>query len=103
VYNIEMKGPCAYGCEDDATILAKRQHAVPKPEADGNGLITILVTLTDQPCDFRTKMMAALEKVKSVEEPWEEFSTAGNRKGQFDHLTKSQRSEGAVLHKLKGA
>ena len=98
-----MKGPCASGCEGDATILAKRQHAVPKPEADGNGLITILVTLTDQPCDFRTKMMAALEKVKSVEEPWEEFSTASNRKGQFDHLTKSQRSEGAVLHKLKGA
>jgi hypothetical protein len=48
-------------------------------------------------------MMAALEKVKSVEEPWEELSTGGNRKGQFDHLTKSQRSEGAVLHKLKGA
>ena len=61
------------------------------------------MTLTDQPCDFRTKMMAALEKVKSVEEPWEEFSTAGNRKSQFDHLTKSQRSEDAVLHKLKGA
>ena len=38
---IQMQGPFAYGGRDDATILAKRQHAVPKPGADGNGLITI--------------------------------------------------------------
>ena len=94
VYNILMQGPCAYGGIDDAAILAKRQHAVPMPEADGNGLITILMTLTDTPLDFRTKMMAALEEVQPVEEPWAEIKTAGNRKGQWDHLTTSQRSKG---------
>jgi hypothetical protein len=94
VYNIQMQGPCAYGGLDDAAILAKRQHAVPMPEADGNGLITILTTLTDTPLDFRTKMMAALEEVQPVEEPWAEIKTAGNRKGKWDHLTTSQRIEG---------
>ena len=45
---------------------------MPKPEADGNGLITILVTLKDQAQarmdlarEFRTKLMAALEEVDS--------------------------------------
>jgi hypothetical protein len=94
VYNIQMQGPCAYGGLDDAAILAKRQHAVPMPEADGNGLITLLVTLTDTPLDFRTKMMAALEEVQPVEEPWAEIKTAGNRKGTFDHITKSQAIKG---------
>jgi hypothetical protein len=94
VYNIQFQGPCAYGGLDDAAILAKRQHAVPMPEADGNGLITILTTLTDTPLDFRTKMMAALEEVQPVEEPWAEIKTAGNRKGTFDHITKSQKSKG---------
>jgi hypothetical protein len=94
VYNIQFQGPCVYGGLDDAAILAKRQHAVPMPEADGNGLITILTTLTDTPLDFRTKMMAALEEVQPVEEPWAEIKTAGNRKGPWDHLTTSQRSKG---------
>ena len=94
VYNIQFQGPCAYGGRDDATILAKRQHAVPMPEADGNGLITILMTLTDTPLDFHTKMVAALEEVQPVEEPWAEIETAGNRKGRFDHITKSQASMG---------
>ena len=90
-----------YGGRDDATILAKRPHAVPKPEADGNGLITIMVTLMDQmqahmdqARDFRTKLMAALEEVELFKEPWENFDTTGNRKGRYDHLTQSQRSQG---------
>ena len=94
VYNIQFQGPCAYGGLDDAAILAKRQHAVPKAESDGNGLITILMTLTDTPLDFRTKMIAALEEVQPVKEPWAEIKTAGNRKGTFDHITKSQASKG---------
>ena len=83
------------------TILAKRPHAVPKPEADGNGLITIMVTLMDQmqahmdqARDFRTKLMAALEEVELFKEPWENFDTTGNRKGRFDHLTQSHRCKG---------
>ena len=31
VYNIQMQGSFVYGGRDDATILAKRPHAVPKP------------------------------------------------------------------------
>ena len=101
VYNIQMQGSFVYGGRDDATILAKRPHAVPKPEADGNGLITIMVTLMDQmqahmdqARDFRTKLMAALEEVELFKEPWENFDTTGNRKGRYDHLTQSQRSQG---------
>jgi hypothetical protein len=53
VYNIEMKGPFAYGGRDDSTILYKQRHAVPKPDADGSsGLITLLVTLTDSARNF---------------------------------------------------
>ena len=102
VYNIKMQGSFIYGGRDDATILAKRPHAVPKPEADGNGLITILVTLMDQAQArmdqardiIRTKLMAALEEVEMVKEPWVNFDTAGNRKGRYDHITQSQRRQG---------
>ena len=104
VYNIQMQGSFIYGGRDDATILAKRPHAVPKPEADGNGLITILVTLMDQAQArmdqardiIRTKLTAALEEVEMVKEPWVNFDTAGNRKGRYDHLTQSQRRQGGL-------
>ena len=37
---------------------------------------------------------SATHEVQPVEEPWAEIKTAGNRKGQWDHLTTSQRSKG---------
>ena len=43
---------------------------------------------------FKSKLMAALETVEMSEEPWEEFHTAGNRNGMFDHITKLQSIKG---------
>ena len=81
--------------EDDATEFCHIFDAFASRLCVREGLPAPCLSLVKWiACTFKSKLMAALETVEMSEEPWEEFHTAGNRKGQYDHLTKSQRSKG---------
>ena len=94
VYNIEMKGPMVYRGGHDGTILFKQCHAVPKPKEGSSRLVTMLLTITDTASDFETKFNQVLPSMNTIEKDWVSFDTTGNRKGRYEHITKSQCRQG---------